>query len=577
MFLSPVISTLEEHFPDAISEPELRSGDPWITVTRDRLADVLTFLKITPELRYNLLIDLTCIDFHPEPSRFSVYYYLHSMEHERKLMVRVRVPDDDPTLPSVITIYGTANWHEREVYDQFGISFRDHPDLRRILNPDHWTVHPLRRDFPLGGEEVAFTHNAEEIAPQADTWTEPEREKTVQDYLGLTGEVKEGTIIINIGPQHPSTHGVLRVALQLEGETVLRAMPHVGYLHTGIEKTAENLTYQQAVTVTDRLDYVAPLSNNLGYALAVEKLLNIEIPPRADYVRVILAELTRIASHLIWLGTHAFELGVQSMILYCFRERELILDIFEELSGVRMMTSFINVGGVRTDLTPQFGKRVREFLALFPEKLASYEDMLTNNKIWLKRTKDIGALSQDTLIDLGVTGPVLRSAGVAFDVRTAYPYCGYDNFTFTVPTGTTGDVYDKYRVRMEEMRQSLGIIEQALDGLPEGPFRSDDRKVTLPPREEIETGMEQLIHHFLLVSKGFPVPEGEAYSLIESPRGALGFFVSSDGTPMPRRMRVRAPSFVNLQALEPMCRGGMIADVIAIIAGIDPLMGEVDR
>ncbi len=577
MLLSPVISEIEERFPDAVLSAELRFGDPWVFVQKQHLPDLLFFLRSSPALRYDLLFDATCVDYLPRTPRFVVLYHLVSTGTGAKLLLAVPLSEEDLALPTATGVFRTADWFEREIYDQFGITFTGHRDLRRILNPDHWTVHPLRRDFPLGGEDVAFTHNQDSLRLQPDTWTAPQREPTVQDYLGLTGEVKEGTMIINIGPQHPSTHGVLRVALQIEGETVLRAVPHIGYLHTGIEKSAEHLIYQQAVTVTDRLDYLAPLSNNLGYALAVERLLQLDIPPRAQYARVILAELTRIASHLVWLGTHAFELGAFSLIQYGFRERETILDIFEELTGARMMTSFINIGGIRTDLTPEFGKGVRGFLAQFPEKLAEYEDMLTDNKLWIERTRGIGRISAEDALNLGVTGPVLRSTGVQFDIRRAFPYSGYERFEFDVPTGTKGDVYDRYLLRMEEMRQSLRIIDQALEGLPSGPFRTDDRKVTLPLREEMEAVMEQLIHHFLLVSRGFPVPEGDAFSLVESPRGALGFLVSSDGSPRPRRMRVRAPSFVNLQALETMCRGGLVADVISIIAGLDPLMGEVDR
>ncbi len=574
---SEIPKIIEERLPGVIVSSEMRFGEPWIAVSRQRLPDILKFVKTAPGLKYDLLLDITCTDYLPRSPRFIVYYYLHSMERNDRLMLSVRVPEDAPSLASVIEIFRTADWLEREIFDQFGIKFSGHPDLRRILNPDHWTSHPLRRDFPLGGEEVEFTRNLGGIVPQQDMWTEPAAQKTVKDYLGLTGEVKEDTIIINLGPQHPSTHGVLRVALQLKGENVLKAVPHIGYLHTGIEKTAENLIYQQGVTVTDRLDYLSPLSNNLCYALAVERLLGMEAPQRAQFGRVILAELTRLSSHLVWLGTHAYELGVQSMILYCFREREVLQDIFENLSGVRMMTSFINIGGLRSDLTPEFGRRVREFLANFPAKLDEYEEMLTKNRIWINRTKGIGRIAPETALNLGVTGPILRSTGVKFDIRKACPYSGYEKFEFDVPVGKNGDVYDRYLVRMDEMRQSLRIIRQAMDGMPEGPYRSDDRKVTLPPRDEIYAGMEQLIHHFLLVSRGFPVPEGESYFIVESPRGALGFMVSSDGSPMPRRMRVRAPSFVNLQSLAPMCEGGMVADVIAVIASLDPLMGEVDR
>jgi len=385
------------------------------------------------------------------------------------------------------------------------------------------------------------------------------------------------TLNLNVGPQHPSTHGVLRLELELDGETVVKATPIIGYLHTGIEKTMEHKTYDRALTLTDRMDYLAPLSNNLGYCLAVEKLLGLEVPERAQVARVLLTELTRIGSHLVWLATHGLELGAMTVFLYCFREREDILDIFEMCSGVRMMTSYFRVGGLALDLPEGFEDAVEGIIETFPAHIDDYEGLLTQNPIWLQRTKDIGFISAQDAIALGLTGPSLRASGVLHDVRRACPYSGYETYDFDVPTRQNGDVYDRYVVRMAEMRQSLRIVEQALDALPDGPWRAEDPKVTPPPKQMIHQDMESLIHHFKLYTEGFSVPPGEVYVRIESPRGELGFYIVSDGSAKPYRVRVRAPSFANLQCLPKMAEGHLLADVIAVMASLDFVLGDSDR
>jgi NADH-quinone oxidoreductase subunit D len=384
---------------------------------------------------------------------------------------------------------------------------------------------------------------------------------------------------INMGPQHPSTHGVLRLILTLEGERVIRAMPDIGYLHTGIEKTAESKSYFKALVVTDRMDYLAPLCNNLGYALAVERLLGIDddIPPKALYARVVLAELQRIASHLVWLGTHALDLGAMSVFLYCFRERELILDVFELCSGVRLMTSYIMPGGLQADLPPGFDARVREFLRVFPARLREYHDLLTYNRLWVERTKGVGTISAEDAIAYGCSGPTLRGSGIAFDVRKMFPYSGYERFDFQIPVGSNGDVYDRYLVRMLELEQSQEIVRQALDGMPAGAWQVADRKIVPPPKWEVASNMESLIHHFKLYTEGYRPPAGAAYVRTESPKGELGYYLVSDGTARPYRMHVRAPSFANLQALPKMIEGQLLADVVAAIGSIDIVLGEVDR
>ncbi len=404
-----------------------------------------------------------------------------------------------------------------------------------------------------------------------------DRKIQVDESLDLGQGVRRDTMTINMGPQHPSTHGVLRLILTLDGETIVKAEPEIGYLHTGIEKTAESKSYFKTLVLTDRMDYLAPLCNNLGYALAVEKLLGIEAPERALYARVILAELQRIASHLVWLGSSALDLGAQSVFLYCFREREIILDIFELCSGVRMMTSYIMPGGLQADLPPGFSQRVGDFLTAFPARLREYHDLLTNNRLWLDRTKGIAVLSAADAVKFGCTGATLRGSGVAYDVRKFFPYSGYDRFDFEIPVGTNGDVYDRYLVRMLEMEQSLHIIEQAVGALPEGPWQVDDHKIVPPPKYEISSNMEALIHHFKLYTEGYRPPPGEVYLRTESPKGELGYYLVSDGGARPYRMHVRAPSFANLQALPSMIAGMLFGDVVAAIGSIDIVLGEVDR
>ena len=385
------------------------------------------------------------------------------------------------------------------------------------------------------------------------------------------------SLSLNMGPQHPSTHGVLRLELELDGETIVKCRPDIGYLHTGIEKEFEVKTYQQAVTLTDRIDYLAPLSNNLCYCLAVEKLLGLEIPPLAQWTRVMLTELTRLNSHLVWLGTHAIDIGAMSVFLYCFREREDILRIFEMYSGQRMMTSYFRIGGLALEPPRGWQQRVRTFIDAFPSKVDEYEELLTNNRIWIGRTRGVGCMSLEDMLDLGVTGPMLRAAGLKCDLRKDQPYSSYDKFDYEVPTQTEGDVYARYQVRVEEMRQSARIVKQALEGMPDGRWTADAPHVVLPDREKMKTQMEALIYHFKIVTEGFRVPAGEFYQAIESPRGEVGYYVVSDGTTHPYRVHVRGPSFGNLQGVPRMVEGTLIADVIASIGSMDFVLGDCDR
>jgi NADH dehydrogenase I D subunit len=384
-------------------------------------------------------------------------------------------------------------------------------------------------------------------------------------------------MIINMGPQHPSTHGVLRLVLELDGETVVKTEPVIGYLHTGMEKTMQAKTYQQAIVVTDRFDYTSAMGNNFVYCLAVEKLLGAEIPERAQVLRVIVAELGRLAAHLVWLGTHALDLGAMTVFFYTFREREMILDMFDELCGARLTYTYLRVGGVGWDATPKFLGMLDAFLKIIDKSIDEYVYVL-DNEIVKQRTVGIGAITREEIIDFGVSGPVARAAGIAWDVRKAEPYSGYQNYEFDVPLGENGDVYDRYLVRVEEMRQSARILKQAFANLPDGPIRCADRKISLPPRDELATSMEAVIHHFKLITEGFHPPRNEeVYLACESPKGEIAFFIASDGSNKPYRCHLRGPSFVNLQALPKMMEGRLIADAVAIIGSIDIVLGEVDR
>lgn len=385
------------------------------------------------------------------------------------------------------------------------------------------------------------------------------------------------TMLLNMGPQHPSTHGVLRLLLELDGEVVVNCIPDVGFLHTGIEKNMEAKTYEKAAVMTDRIDYLNNMGNVLVYCMAIEKLAELDVPPRAQAIRVILTELQRIASHLVWLGTHALDLAAMSVFLYCFRERELILDIFEMVSGQRMMTTYFRPGGLWRDVPVEFEDAVRNFIRIFPARIDEYEALLTKNPLFLDRTKKIGILKPQDAVKWGVTGPSLRASGVPHDLRKIEPYMGYEQYDFDVPTQTDGDTYARYLVRIEEMRQSLRIVEQALNRLPYGPVRSDNRKYVPPPRSELGTSMEAVIHHFKLWTEGFELPKGSVFVPVESPRGILACFLESDGGPKPYRVHFRTPSFVNLQALPLLAKGHLVADLVALIGTIDIVLGDVDR
>jgi NADH-quinone oxidoreductase subunit D len=432
------------------------------------------------------------------------------------------------------------------------------------------TEEPTATSTDEGAQEMRHVETGGRLREQIGT--------VVTDDQLLDQPIDEGErVIINMGPQHPSTHGVLRLQLELEGEIIRRSKPIIGYLHTGMEKTAETLTFLQGPTNVTRMDYLAPLHNELAYSLAVERLLEVEVPPRAAAIRVLMTELNRVSSHLVALATNGMDIGALSMMLYGFRDREMILAFFEKTTGLRMNHNYIRPGGVAADLPPGWRHDVGEILATIPGRLEEYDDLLQNNPIWLSRTQGVGIVTAEECLAYGITGPTLRAAGVPWDLRKAFPYSGIDAYEFEVPTGSRGDVYDRYRVRVDEIHQSLRIVEQVAEAMPKGDFRVDDRKVTPPPRARIDESMEALIHHFKIFTEGFRVPEGETYVAIESPRGELGCYLVSTGEAKPWRMHTRAPSFYNLQGLPIMMADTLVADTVATIASLDPVMGDVDR
>jgi len=581
-----VTAKIRSVFMQAIEGVAWFRDDLTLTVPARALLPVVKLLRDDPDLCFDHLEDMSSLDRSRYPldgssgqtPRFAVVYHLFSTR--TGLRVRLKVPaegGDSPVVPTLTGEWAGANWFEREIYDLMGIRFEGHPDLRRIMLPLDWPNHPLRKDVPRGGEAVPFstTWEDEEFSSFGKQILEA---KSIQQVPPKQADANRH-MILNMGPQHPSTHGVLRLVVELDGERVIGVYPDIGYLHSGFEKQGETIRYKDFTPYTDRTDYVSSMSNNLSYALAVERLMGVEIPPRAQVLRVIMAELQRLASHLVWLGTHVMDAsGVShALLMYAFREREQILDIFELVCGARLTTSYIRPGGLWKDVPPSFEDRVRDVLKYFPRRIDEYEKMVTENPVWKVRTQGIGKLTTEQALSLGVTGPMLRATGLGFDYRKARPYTGYQNYDFKVPTATEGDTYARYLVRVEEMRQSLRIIEQGLQNLPGGPVWTEDRKMALPPRQELDTSMEAVIHHFKLMTEGFTPPRGEVYECVEGPRGEMGIYLVSDGSAIPYRLHMRTPSFVNLQATNTMAQGQLIADLVIVIGSIDIVLGDVDR
>jgi NADH-quinone oxidoreductase subunit C/D len=553
-----IFESLKARFGEAIGDAREFRGEETIYVSKEYLKNICLWLRDVKG--FNFLVDLCGVDRGVgKTDRFEVVYLLRNMDTREQVRLKVRIRDGE-RVDTVSDVWPTANWHEREVYDMFGIEFEGHPNLERLYLPDDYEGFPLRKDYPVRGDTNRIFYEG-----GAKTKYKPKRNDTT---------------ILNMGPQHPSTHGVLRVILELEGETIVDACPIVGYLHRGTEKLAEQKTYFQVLPLTDRLDYLAPPSNNLAYILAVEKLLGIEPPARAKYIRVIMTELARIASHLIWLGTHAMDIGAATVFLYTFREREYIYELWEMVAGARFHQSYFRIGGVKEDLPEEFIPALKKFVDTFPRKIDEYEGLLTNNKIWRVRTEGVAVLSKEDAIRYGVTGPILRGSGVKWDLRKAYPYSGYEEFRFEIPVGEVGDTFSRYLVRLEEMRQSREILKQAVEKLPDGPIKFEPGKYSFPDPEEVKgsrANIEALIHQFKQVIEGVKPPVGEVYQAVEAPKGELGFYIVSDGSEKPYRMRIRSPSLINLQALPLLVRGHKVADVVTAIGSIDIVLGEVDK
>ncbi len=593
----PSVAALREAFGEAVERTRYDAvRTPVAVVDPDRAHEILRFLRDDEEQSYELLLDVMGVDL-GGGRPLQVWYQLWSLTHGRMLRVVVELPMDDLSVRSVTPLWESADWLEREVYDMYGVTFRGHPDLRRILMPENYEEgFPLRKDFPLRGrfsrseqtrrslsrglEDVYAREELEaagRLGGAGEEMEEVPEEASPEEIGEMARDLDGQPMMINIGPQHPATHGVLRLVLQLDGERVRDCIPHIGYLHTGFEKTCEYREWNQVIPYTDRMDYLAPMIYNIGYAGAVESLLDIEITPRCRVVRVILNELNRILGHLLWLGTTGLDLGAFSVFLYTFQERERIYNLHEAYCGARLTTSVTRIGGMLADLPAGWMDGLREFVDTFPKTLDEVEDLLTNNSIWLARTEDVGRMSAEDAVSYGLTGPNLRASGVPYDVRKARPYLDYEDYDFDVPVGAHGDAYDRYLVRLEEMRQSVRILEQAIERLPQGPINVDDPRVILPPKSKSMDSIDSMISHFKLVMEGLTVPPGEVWYSVEASKGELGFGIVSDGGNKPVRCRFRGPSFVNLGALPHMVEDELVADVIAVNASLDIVLGEIDR
>jgi NADH-quinone oxidoreductase subunit C/D len=553
---------------------------PTFWVPPGQLTAVSRHLNETVPRPFTTLLDLTAIDERERTHRdnqpdadFTTVYHLFSYERNQHLRLKVALQGEHPSVPTVTGCWAAANWYEREVWDMFGITFDGHPELRRILMPTTWEGHPLRKEHPARATEMGRFEPTDESqdAEQEALRFKPEewgmdREDEGSDYLFL-----------NLGPQHPGTHGVLRMALQLDGELIVDAIPDIGYHHRGAEKMGERQTWHSFIPYTDRIDYLSGVQNNFPYVLAVEKLAGIEVPDRVQVIRIMMAELFRIASHLVWYGTFAQDIGALSPVFFLFVDRERIFDIVEAVCGGRMHPSWFRIGGVAHDLPEGWDRLVSDFLDYLPGRLDEYHKVVMKNRIFKARTQGVGAYTLDEAIRWGITGPNLRACGLEWDFRRKHPYGGYEHFDFDVPTTEAGDCYARAEVRIEEIRQSLRIIRQCLDNMPEGPYKADHPLTTPPPKARTMKDIETLIHHFLSVSWGPVIPPGEAFQGIEAPKGFYGYYLISDGSTMSYRTRIRAPSFAHMQTIRWISRGVFVADLLAILGSIDFVLADVDR
>ncbi len=564
----------------ATQREDIRDGIPTQWVSREGLREVLRHLKREIAQPYRMLYDLTAIDERTRHHRegqpaadFSVVYHLLSFERNADVRIKVALADADLKLPTIVDLWPAANWYEREVWDMFGIGFEGHPHMRRILLPPTWQGHPLRKDHPARATDMA---PFEQTPPKVDA--EQEALLFDPDYWGMQrGADGSDFMFLNLGPNHPSVHGVFRIILQLDGENIVDAVPDIGFHHRGAEKMGERQSWHTYIPYTDRIDYLGGVMNNLPYVLAVEKLAGIEVPDRVKVIRVMMAEFFRLASHLVFYGTFAQDVGALSPVFFMFTDRERIFDIVEAVCGGRMHPSWYRIGGVAQDLPRGWDGMVRDFLAYFPPRMDEYDHIAIGNKILKRRTRGIGVYSVDEAIDWGVTGPNLRATGFDWDFRKKRPYSGYENFDFDIPLGSHGDSFDRAWVRAEEMRQSVRIIQQCLDNMPAGPYKADHPLTTPPLKGYTMHDIETLIDHFLGVSWGPVIPHGEALVNIEATKGANGYYLISDGSTMSYRTRIRTPSFPHLQTIPLLSRGLSVADLVAILGSLDFVMADVDR
>jgi NADH-quinone oxidoreductase subunit C/D len=574
-------TSLESQFGILPAASDLnRDGVATFWVDRQKLHLVLSFLKEQITSPYRMLYDLTAIDERTRVHRpveetcaFTVVYHLLSFERNEFIRIKAALEESALSLDTVTDLWPAANWYEREVWDMFGIRFTGHPYLRRILMPPTWEGHPLRKDHPARATEMGQFR-----LPQAKQEAEQEALRFRPEEWGMQ-RTRAGSeiLFLNVGPQHPGTHGVLRVVLQLDGEEIVDAVPEIGFHHRGAEKMGERQTWHTFIPYTDRIDYLAGVINNLAYLVAVEKLIGITVPPRGQVIRVMLSELFRIISHLVWYGTFAQDLGQLSPVFYTFNDRERALSIIEAICGARMHPNWFRIGGVAQDLPHGWDAMFRDFLSYLPPRLAEYDREVMRNRIFQARTKGIGSMTTEEAIDWGITGPALRACGFDWDFRKKQPYSGYEQFEFDIPTGKHGDCFDRAAVRVEEMRQSLRIIEQCVNHMPEGPYKSDHPLATPPIKDRTMHDIETLITHFLSVTWGPVIPPGEALGTIEAAKGNNGYYLISDGGTNSYRTRIRTPSFAHMQMLPLLCRGRMIPDLFAVLGAMDYVLADVDR
>jgi NADH-quinone oxidoreductase subunit C/D len=581
--MQPLAETLLKKFPEAVLSVDIDTARSELTIkiAAPSIVEIARFLHDDPMACFDHLTDICSADYPDAPQRFEVIYQLLSLPRGKRIRLKARVHDDNPAIDSVTGIWRGAGFLEREVYDMMGIRFIGHPDLRRILLPDDYAEgHPLRKDFPTEGRgwrsQFDFIPRLDEPPTEQVEFSAEEKRLFLSESDAASGKRRE-ELLLNMGPQHPSTHGVVRVVLELDGERIVKATPDLGYLHRGVEKLAEGLAYMQIIPHTDRLDYVCAMANNYAYVRTVEKLLCITVPERAEYIRTIVAEMQRILGHLFWLGAQALDIGAMTVFFWTFRERETLLDMFEKLCGARLTLNYYRIGGVDSDFTPELVARLKTFLDTFPQMVSEYDSLLASNRIWLGRTKNIAVISGEDAVNFGLTGPSLRGSGIAYDVRKMEPYGVYHRVDWEVPVGKNGDTYDRYWIRVEEMRQSARIIAQCLDQMPQGPIIADIPQYIPPPKPQVMRDMESLIHHFIIFTQGFKPPKAETYCATEAPKGELGFFIISDGSPRPYRLKIRSPSFVHMGAFDHMARGYLISDIITIFGTYDIVMGECDR